>query len=164
TVTAAGIPMIGGTANNRPIDGGENSWPNTYFVTSPSNPVTAASTMMATAAAGLSSFSAAVCAEVPACAEAGGLYGAVGPAIGVEYLGLVTVGAADPSYTAPCLELVNLGADVINLGLATPAALAVISECQLQGFAGSFSAANNSITAPDFETLDIRLIGGINGF
>jgi len=164
TITAAGIPMIGGTANGRPSDTGEAHWPNTYFPTAPSNPATAASTMVAAAAAGLTSYSAAVCAEVPACAEAGGLYGAVGPALGVEYKGLVTVGAADPSYTAPCLELVSLGAEVINLGLAPQTALAVIAECELQGFTGAFSSANNSITAPDFEVLDIRLIGGLNGF
>jgi branched-chain amino acid transport system substrate-binding protein len=164
TITAAGIPMIGGTANGRPSDSGDAHWPNTYFTTSPSNPATAAATMIATKSAGLTSYSAAVCAEVPACAQAGDLYGAVGPAIGVEYKGLVTVGAADPSYTAPCLELINQDPDVINLGLAPQTALAVVDECQLQGYEGIFSAANNSVTAPDFETLPIRLIGGINGF
>jgi len=40
----------------------------------------------------------------------------------------------------------------------------VIDECLLQGFTGAFSAANNSVTAPDFETLDIRLVGALNGF
>jgi branched-chain amino acid transport system substrate-binding protein len=163
-ITAAGIPMIGGTANGRPQDTGDAHWPNTYFVTSPSNPATAASTMIATKAAGLTSYSAAVCAEVPACAEAGRLYEIVGPAIGVEYNGLVTVGAADPSYTAACLELVSLGADVINLGLAPQTAVAVIEECQLQGFTGAYSSANNSVTAPDLEGLGVRVIGGLNGF
>ena len=59
----------------------------------------------------------------------------------------MTVGAADPSYTAPCLELVNKGAEVINLGLAPQTGLAVIAECQLQGYEGAFSAGMNSITA-----------------
>jgi branched-chain amino acid transport system substrate-binding protein len=165
TITAAGIPMIGGTANGRPSDTGEAHWPNTYFNTSPSNPATAASTMMATAAAGLTKYSAAVCAEVPACAEAGRLYESVGPPLGLEYVGLVTVGAADPSYTAACLELISKGAEVINLGLAPQTGIAVIEECTLQGYEGVFSAGNNSITAPEFEVIDgLRLIGGINGF
>jgi branched-chain amino acid transport system substrate-binding protein len=164
TITAAGIPMIGGTANNRPVDSGDAHWPNTFFPTSPGNPATAAGPLLATSAAGLTSFSAAVCSEVPACAEAGGLYEAVGPGLGVEFEGLVTVGAADPSYTAPCLELVNLGAEVINLALTSQTAQSVISECQLQGFEGAFAATNNSVTAPDYESLDIRLIGAINGF
>jgi branched-chain amino acid transport system substrate-binding protein len=164
TITAAGIPMIGGTANGRPSDSGDAHWPNTYFNTAPSNPATAAATMLATSAAGLASYSAAVCAEVPACADAGQLYGAIGPAIGVEYKGLVTVGAADPSYTAPCLELVNQDPDVINLGLAPQTAVSVIDECQLQGYEGAFASANNSITAPEFEVLPIRLLGGLNGF
>jgi branched-chain amino acid transport system substrate-binding protein len=165
TITAAGIPMIGGTANGRPSDTGDAHWPNTYFPTAPSNPATAASTMMATAAVGLAKYSAAVCAEVPACAEAGKLYESVGPPLGLEYVGLVTVGAADPSYTAPCLELIGKGAEVINLGLAPQTALAVIEECNLQGYEGVYSAGNNSITAPDFEVIEgLRLIGGINGF
>jgi len=165
TITAAGIPMIGGTANGRPSDTGDAHWPNTYFPTATSNPASAASTMMATAAAGLTKFSAAVCAEVPACAEAGKLYEPVAPTLGIEYVGLVTVGAADPSYTAPCLELVSKGADVINLGLAPQTGIAVIEECQLQGYEGAFAAGNNSITAPDFEAVEgLRLIGGLNGF
>lgn len=165
TITAAGIPMIGGTANGRPSDTGDAHWPNTYFPTATSNPASAASTMMATAAAGLTKFSAAVCAEVPACAEAGKLYEPVAPTLGLEYVGLVTVGAADPSYTAPCLELVGKGADVINLGLAPQTALAVIEECNLQGYEGAFASANNSITAPDFEAVEgLRLVGALNGF
>jgi branched-chain amino acid transport system substrate-binding protein len=165
TITAAGIPMIGGTANNRPSDTGDAHWPNTYFNTATSNPASAASTMFATTAAGFTKFAAAVCAEVPACAEAGGLYEAVGPGLGIEYVGLVTVGAADPSYTAPCLELVSKGSEVINLGLAPQTAIAVIEECQLQGYEGAFAAGNNSITAPDFEVIEgLRLVGGLNGF
>jgi branched-chain amino acid transport system substrate-binding protein len=165
TITAAGIPMIGGTANGRPSDTGDAHWPNTYFPTATSNPASAASTMMATAASGLTKFSAAVCAEVPACADAGKLYEPVAPSLGIEYVGLVTVGAADPSYTAPCLELVGKGADVINLGLAPQTAIAVIEECQLQGYEGTFASANNSITAPDFEAIEgLHLIGALNGF
>jgi branched-chain amino acid transport system substrate-binding protein len=165
TITAAGIPMIGGTSNGRPSDTGDAHWPNSYFPISTSNPASASGPMAATAAAGLTNFSAAVCAEVPACAEAGGLYDAIAPAFGIEYVGLVTVGAADPSYTAPCLELIGNGAAVINLGLAPQTALAVIDECSLQGYEGAFSAANNSITAPDFENIEgLRLIGSLNGF
>lgn len=165
TITAAGIPMIGGTSNGRPSDTGDAHWPNSYFPISTSNPASASGPMAATAASGLTNFSAAVCAEVPACAEAGGLYDAIAPAFGIEYVGLVTVGAADPSYTAPCLELIGNGAQVINLGLAPQTALAVIDECSLQGYEGAFSAANNSITAPDFEAIEgLRLVGSLNGF
>ena len=69
-----GVPYIGGTANNRPIDGGDTSWPNTHFVTAPSNPGTAAGTLLAASAIGQTAYGATVCAEVPACAEAGQLY------------------------------------------------------------------------------------------
>ena len=106
-----------------------------------------------------------MCAEVPACAEAGKLYEPVAPTLGLEYVGLVTVGAADPSYTAPCLELVGKGADVINLGLAPQTGIAVIEECQLQGYEGAFAAGNNSITAPRLRgRRGLQLIGGLNGF
>jgi branched-chain amino acid transport system substrate-binding protein len=165
TITAAGVPMIGGTSNGRPSDSGDAHWPNSYFPMATSNPSSAASTMVAAQAAGLTKYSAAVCAEVPACAEAGGLYGAVGPMIGVEFKGLVTVGAADPSYTAPCLELINQDPDVINLGLAPQTGIAVIDECKLQGYEGAWAIGNNSVTAPDFEVVeDLRLVGSLNGF
>ena len=49
SITTAGIPMIGGTANGRPSDTGEAHWPNTYFNTVTSNPGSAASTVVATA-------------------------------------------------------------------------------------------------------------------
>ena len=164
-ITTAGIPMIGGTANGRPSDTGEAHWPNTYFNTAPSNPATAASTMMAAAASGAKTYAAAVCSEVPACAEAGKLYEPVAPSLGLEYVGLVTVGAADPSYTAPCLELVGKGTEVINLGLAPQTGIAVIDECNLQGYTGMYSAANNSVTASTFEGVaGLHLIGALNGF
>ena len=69
------------------------------------------------------------------------------------------------NYTAPCLELVSKDAEVINLGVAPQTAIAIIEECQLQGYEGVFSAGMNSITAPEFEAIEgLRLIGGINGF
>jgi branched-chain amino acid transport system substrate-binding protein len=163
-ITTAGIPMIGGTSNGRPQDSGDAHWPNTYFTTAPSNPSAAVSSLLATKSAELGSFAAAVCSEVPACAEAGRLYTAVSPNLGVDYVGLVTVGAADPSYTAPCLELIGKDADVINLGLAPQTAVSLISECSLQGYDGAFGAIMNTVTAADFEDLGVRMIGGINGF
>jgi branched-chain amino acid transport system substrate-binding protein len=163
-ITSAGIPMIGGTANSRPMDTGDTHWPNTYFNTAPSNPSSAAAAVLAASAAGLESFAAAVCAEVPACAQAGILYELVAPGAGIEYAGLVTVGAAEPSYTAPCLELINLGADVINLGLAPQTAVSVVEECALQGYEGAYAAIMNTVTGADFEDLGVRLVGGINGF
>ncbi|MDO8361519.1 MAG: ABC transporter substrate-binding protein [Actinomycetota bacterium] len=164
-LTTAGIPMIGGTANGRPSDSGEAHWPNTYFNTAPSNPSSAAATMVAAKAAGVTKFAAAVCAEVPACAEAGGLYTIVGPMVEVEYVGLATVGAADPSYTAPCLDLIGKGAEIINLGVASNTAVAVMEECLLQGYEGLFASASNSVVANLFETVEgLHMAGMINGF
>jgi len=160
-----GIPMIGGTANGRPSDSGEAHWPNNYFNTAPSNPSSAAATMVAAKAAGATKYSAAVCAEVPACAQAGALYGAISSVIGIEYVGLVTVGAADPSYTAPCLELIGKGTDIINLGLATQTASAVIDECTAQGYEGWYASGMNSVTARGLEGVDgLKMAGAINGF
>ena len=160
-----GVPYIGGTANNRPVDGGDTSWPNTHFVTAPSNPGTAAGTLLAASAIGQTAYGATVCAEVPACAEAGQLYQPVADAVGIEYVGLVTVGAADPSYTAPCLEMIAKGADFINLGVAGETGLRVIEECTIQGYQGPFGAANNTVVASQFEPVEgLRLAGVINGF
>jgi branched-chain amino acid transport system substrate-binding protein len=160
-----GVPFIGGTNNNRPIDGGETSWPNTHFVMSPSNPGTAAGPLLAAQAIGQTAFGAAVCAEVPACAQAGQLYEPVAQGLGIEYVGLVTVGAADPSYTAPCLELIGNNADYINLVVDVATGLKVVEECTLQGYEGVFGAANNTVIASEFEAQEgIRLAGVIHGF
>src|SRR5699024_9566123 len=103
--------------------------------------------------------------EVPSCADAGQLFDSLSPDFGLEYVGLVTVGASDPSYTAPCLELVNSGTEVINLGVEGATALSVIEECQLQGYEGMYSGATTTVSAADFEGVEgLRLIGSLNGF
>lgn len=160
-----GVPYLGGTANNRPIDGSGSEWPNTHFVTAPSNPGTAAGVLVAASTVGQQAFGATVCAEVPACAEAGQLYEPVAGGLGLEYVGLVTVGAADPSYTAPCLELIGKGADFINLGVAIDTGVRVVEECNLQGFEGVYGAVNNTVIAAQFEAIEgLRLAGVLNGF
>src|SRR5690606_4032935 len=99
------------------------------------------------------------------CADAGQLYAALAPAFDVEYVGLVTVGAADPSYTAPCLELIGNGADNINLGVTSATGLSILEECELPGYEGTFSGATTTISAKDFEGVDgLHLVGMVNGF
>lgn len=164
-LSSAGIPMIGSSNTARPPDSGTTHWPNSYFVLSSSAPASSAASLLAAKAAGLGTFAAAVCSEVPACAENGRLYEATAPAVGVEYLGLVTVGAADPSYTAPCLELISLGSDVIHLTIAPTTALAMVDECRAQGYEGTFSAAGPTVVAEDFEAIeDLNFIGVITAF
>lgn len=162
----AGIPYIGGTANSRPLElRGDEPWPNTHFVTAPSPPGVAAAALLAAESTEHKVLAAAVCAEVPACAEVRQLLSIVAEDLPVEFAGVVTVGAADPSYTAQCLELIDQGADVVSLGLTSDAALRLIEECDLQGYEGSWSASVNTVVASDFEEVEgLRLIGGINGF
>jgi branched-chain amino acid transport system substrate-binding protein len=160
-----GVPNIGGSANGRPPDSGTTHWPNLYFNQAPSSPTTSATPLVVSAAAGLKKFGAAVCAEVPVCAEADKLFGALAPKLNLQYVGLVTVGAADPSFTAPCINLVGKGADALDMGLAPSTIHSMIDECEAQGFTGTYVSAYNSVLIPDLKKIkDIRMIGGFNGF
>lgn len=120
----------------------------------PSSPTTSATPLLLTQAAGYTSFAAAVCSEVPVCAEADGLFANLAPGFDVDHRGYVTVGAADPSYTAPCLQLVGDVLDVIDLGVTAPTIVAMIAECDLQGYDGVYSASYNSVVPGDLVDID----------
>jgi branched-chain amino acid transport system substrate-binding protein len=155
------VPYIGGSANGRPAAG----WPNTFFHQAPSSPSLAAAPLVIAKALEGKKFGAAVCAEVPACSEAAKVYDAEAPTVGVEFVGLVTVGAADPSYQAPCLDLVGKGTDTVLLGLAPTTAQSMIEECTAQGFEGSYMATSNSVIVDQLEDIEgLKFAGALNGF
>lgn len=159
------VPYIGGSANGRPQDSAATQWPNIYFHQQPSSPTTSATTMFVAKLDGRENFGAMVCAEVPVCAEADALFSSLGPALGLNYVGLVTVGAADPSYQAPCLELIGKDTDALNLGLAPSTIHSVIDECSTQGYTGTYTSSYNSVLPSDVESIEgVRMIGGFNGF
>jgi branched-chain amino acid transport system substrate-binding protein len=160
-----GVPYIGGSNNGRPADSSPTHWPNLYFHQGTSVPPSSASTLLVAAEAGGTTLAAAVCSEVPTCAEAGGLYEQLAPELGLEYVGLVTVGAADPSYTAPCLQLIGDGADVINLTIASATVTSLVDECNAQGFEGLYSLPGQSFEySQAIEIEDLRAAGNFPWF
>lgn len=164
-LTDQGVPYIGGSANNRPRDGAGTPWPNLFFHQAPSSPTTSVTTMYVAAKDGQESFGAMVCSEVPVCAEADGLFSGLAGPLGIEYTGFVTVGAADPSFAAPCLELIGKGTTALNMGIAPATIRSVVDECQTQGFDGTYTSSYNSVVVSDLREIEgIRMIGGFNGF
>ncbi|MGD9796098.1 MAG: ABC transporter substrate-binding protein [Acidimicrobiia bacterium] len=156
---ANNIPVIGGSTNAAAIWLGK---PN-YFMLGMTNPVSAASGMYAAKQIGSTSYGAAVCAEVPACAEAGKLYGALAtqiPGGGLPFGGLVTASASAPNYTAECLSLIEKKVDWIQLGMAIAPGLKLAAECVKQGFTGTFGAGNQSIAGPPLEAVTGLKFGG----
>lgn len=93
------------------------------------------------------------------------MYEASAGSFGLEYSGLVTVGAADPSFTAPCLALLNNGAEVINVAISPTVILPVVEECDSQGYTGAYMASGNSLVMKDLETLEgVTMMGLLTGF
>ncbi|MGD9793004.1 MAG: ABC transporter substrate-binding protein [Acidimicrobiia bacterium] len=154
----AKVPVIGGSTNAAAIWLGK---PNYFMITS-TNPVTAASGVFAAAANGAKNYGAAVCAEVPACAEGGKLYGAVAPQIPtpIAYGGLVTAAATAPNYTAECLKLIELKVDWVQISMSVAPGLRLAADCQKQGFTGTFGASSATVQADKFEAVKGVNFGG----
>lgn len=160
-----GVANIGGTANARPADSGDTHWPNLYFPVAPGSPEASAIGMIVAARAGMMNYSAVVCSEVPSCLDADVVLSSVAADVGIDYAGAVTVGAADPTYTAPCLAIIEAAPDVIGLSLAPATILGVVEDCALQGYDGAFASSYNAVIPADLEDIEgLRMVGGLNGF
>ncbi|MGD9795304.1 MAG: ABC transporter substrate-binding protein, partial [Acidimicrobiia bacterium] len=134
-----------------------------YFMLGMTNPVSSAGGMFAAKQNGATNFGAAVCAEVPACAEAGKLYTALSaqiPGGGLPFGGLVTAAATAPNYTAECLSLIEKKVDWIQLGMSIAPGLKLAAECVKQGYTGQFGATNQSIAGPPLEAVAGLKFGG----
>lgn len=157
------IPVIGGSSNAAAVWLGT---PN-YFMIGATNPIVAASGMVAAQANGANNFGAAVCAEVPACAESSKLYGAVAPQVpagAIAFGGVVTIAATAPNYTAECLKLNDDKLDYVQLSVASATALRVVADCQKQGYTGKFGVSAASVQASSLETISSEVGGSMSAF
>ncbi|MEV5829749.1 ABC transporter substrate-binding protein [Spirillospora sp. NPDC052242] len=155
------VPVIGSTGYQTKI------WtvqPN-YFPTGPQAfPTTVAVQVASAKAVGASKFASVYCAEIAACKEAVGLYGPLAQQHGVQYVGSVAASTTAASYTAECLRLKNMGADLIQISIAPAAGSKLISECMGQGYSGHFGVTAGAVNADITSTPNAKLVGGLQGF
>jgi branched-chain amino acid transport system substrate-binding protein len=139
-----------------------------YFMLGATNPVSSAGGMIAAKANGATSIGLAYCAEVPACAQAQQLYGALAPQIpgGVTFAAGVPASATQPNYTAECLQLIDKKADWVQLGVSIGVGVKIANECQKQGYKGAFGASNQTLVAKPVETITpaVKFGGSITFF
>ncbi|MWA00932.1 ABC transporter substrate-binding protein [Actinomadura sp. LD22] len=155
------VPVVGATGYQTKI---WTAQPN-YFPTAPQAfPATVAVQIASAKAVGAHKFAAVYCAEIAACKEAVGLYGPIAQQQGVQYVGSVAASTTAPSYTAECLRLKNMGADLVQISIAPAAGRKLISDCTGQGYKGYFGVTAGAVNADITKTPNAKLVGGLQGF
>lgn len=114
-----------------------------FFPVTTTTPAITSGNAYAVSLEGKKAFAAVVCAEVASCAQVGLIYKATVPSYGMKWLGVVKAAAAQPSYTAGCLELKNEGADSMQLAVSNGVALRFIQDCATQGYTPTYSYSSS---------------------
>jgi branched-chain amino acid transport system substrate-binding protein len=83
---------------------------------------------------GAKSWSLVVCAEIAGCSAQANQFKAAGDALGLDYKGLITVGATEPDYSAECLKMKGQGVQGAFLALASATAYSLMDSCNRQGY------------------------------
>jgi branched-chain amino acid transport system substrate-binding protein len=157
-LVAKGIPAIGGPCYfGDVICGGPKSSPNFFPVTT-TTPAITSGNAYAVSLEGKKAFAAVVCEEVASCAQVGVIYKATVPSYGMKWLGVVKAAAAQPNYTAGCLELKSSGADSMQVAVSNAVALRFIQDCATQGYTPTYSYSSE--IAPGVLTAASKSVGG----
>lgn len=156
-----GVPVVGTTVYNPTIT---LALPN-YFNHVTSYPAVVQEQNLAAQAVGATKFTAAVCAESPACESSTAVNEATAGELGQEYAGFVKVAASAPDYTAECVKFVQDGDDFVQLSSAFAVGGRIAEDCMDQGYEGWFGASAGTVQAPEFEKVDgLRIAGGLQAF
>jgi branched-chain amino acid transport system substrate-binding protein len=134
--TAAKIPVIGGYISSAPTP--------YLFQLEPSTPNLIKLNAEAAKLSGAKSFAVVACAEITSC-SATTAWQTAAAAAGIPWAGLVTVRAADPSYTAPCLALQQAKAGYVFLAVTAAVGVRLMSDCLQQGYSPIFGTATGEV-------------------
>lgn len=171
-----GVPTIGGVCYAPVVCGGPPSIiaPNggnpSFFTVTTTIPASITEQLVAAKdLAKAKTFGVMTCAESPSCASADPLYKIIAKNVGIDYAGLVTVSASDPSYTAACLSLKQKGADVVQLSVGQAVGARIVSDCTKQGYKPAWAASAGAVSARTWEPVSkqipgFKLYGGLNAF
>jgi branched-chain amino acid transport system substrate-binding protein len=165
------FPVVGGSANNAAAGIGYGVSPY-YFPTATGAPTSGEIPVIMAKALGQGPYSAAVCAEVAACAASAKQAENKAKALGLDYAGVLTVSGSAPNYTAECLEIQSRiagassrSAGYVSIGLAPTAMTRLINDCIRQGYQGYFGASSNTASEALLDKIDgIKMGGYVNGF
>jgi branched-chain amino acid transport system substrate-binding protein len=105
-----------------------------------------------------------VCAEIAACSSADPELKATAKKIGIDDVGLVKVSSTASSYTSQCVQFIQEKVDWIELSVQDAAAAQIISDCQNQGYTGTFGVLTGSVCCKLLQTPNLKLGGGIEAF
>lgn len=164
------FPVVGGSANNAAAGIGYGVSPY-YFMTSPGGPAGGESAVVIAKALGQTPYTAAVCAEVAACAAGAKQAENKAKAVNLDYAGVLTVLGSAPSYTPECLEIMSRIASIgraagfVSVGLAPTAFARFVKDCSRQGYEGYWGASANVTNQAILDAIDnIKVAGYVNGF
>jgi branched-chain amino acid transport system substrate-binding protein len=159
--TQTKVATVGeGTYNHPPWE----KLPNYFSVTTSDNPGTRGYAFAA-AAVGAKKMGEVVCAEVATCLASGATNKAQASLLGVDFTGVQQAAAADPSYTAQCLQQIQAGSQYLALGLTTTVWEKLAQECIQQGYKGWFGVIEGSFQQATMNTIKgARYAGEVNSF
>lgn len=158
-LSKSGLPVIGGLGFDPSVWTGLPGW----FNVTTSNPALTETGAVAAVDAGLTTLVAASCAESPGCAEFVEIIRGISEGYGLAFEGQIGITAAQPNYTAECLEFIRAGADYIFAVAAPADARQVGEDCIQQGYEGYIGASAGTVS-PDLYDNVAPLTGGLNAF
>jgi len=156
-----GIPVIGGNSADLEVTKtGEG-----VFAASTQGLVSRIGPMLVSQAVGLKSIAEVVCSETPSCELVGEEMRQQAARAGVEYLGTVKVGEADPSLIGPCLQLAEWNPETLGLSTSITLAKRLIPECRLQGYQGKYIVYSHTANDVDIPKLRVEpVLLQVSGF
>jgi branched-chain amino acid transport system substrate-binding protein len=148
SITAAGIPVIGGAGYAPTAWGTMPNWISLFT----SFPAVAAGDISMAKADGATKPAVVVCSEIPNCAEVGQLTAVAAKSLGMQYGGTLTASSSASDYTAQCLKLISDHVDYVIPSLSSVAAdMNLISSCQTQGYTGQWGLFDGSVQPSQIE-------------
>jgi len=157
----AGLPVIGGSSVDTRVQGVSPI----VFTTGSMNPYYEQGEVQAAKAKGATKLASLVCAESPVCAQINKVFDASASKVGLDFVGGVAVAASAPNYTAPCLSLIDKGADFVAAVVAGAVLSRIVKDCNAQGYKGMYGVFGQSVLQPVFENLDgLSAAGTLTGF
>ena len=124
------VPALGGTL----VTGSYVPYTNFYTAGATAPLITDPINFASLKAVHAKSFGVMACAESPACADAAIPLKTAAPKAGYKYVGVETVSASAPNYSAQCLAFKSAGAQAVVLFTAGAESARVATDCAAQGY------------------------------
>jgi branched-chain amino acid transport system substrate-binding protein len=128
-VTAAKIPVVGGSFSNTVFYQNPNFYPSGQ-----TNDSIVYANVLTAKKAGAKNFGQLYCAEAPICQESVAPHQAAGKKLGVPDVYNASISATAPNYTAQCLAAQQAGVKALFIGHSSSVVARVAADCDRQGY------------------------------